>query len=104
MFYTNVCSPVKGTGVTARRSDTGPHGPGDRRPAGRCRAEHGSVRAPALRDRPLLREEVPDPEPARLDRPGRDGLDRAQWGFLLLEATWIVVLTHAMIVRQPTRH
>jgi len=28
----------------------------------------------------------------------------ALWGFLLLEATWIVVLTHAMIVRQPARH
>ena len=28
----------------------------------------------------------------------------SQWGFLLLEAAWVVVLTHAIIVRKPARH
>jgi len=27
-----------------------------------------------------------------------------QWGFLLLEATWIVVLTHAIVSRKPAVH
>ena len=31
-------------------------------------------------------------------------MDRLSVGFLLLEATWIVVLTHAMIVRKPFTH
>lgn len=27
-----------------------------------------------------------------------------QWGFLLLEGAWVVVTTHAILVRRPTRH
>jgi hypothetical protein len=27
-----------------------------------------------------------------------------QWGFLLLEAGWVVVLTHAIVARKPARH
>lgn len=27
-----------------------------------------------------------------------------QWGFLLLEGCWVVVLTHAIIVRKPAAH
>lgn len=30
-------------------------------------------------------------------------IDR-QWGFLLLEAAWVVVLTHAIIARKPAAH
>jgi hypothetical protein len=28
----------------------------------------------------------------------------AQWGFLLLEAAWVVVLTHAIVTRKPAVH
>jgi hypothetical protein len=28
----------------------------------------------------------------------------AQWGFLLLEGVWVVVLTHAMLARKPAEH
>jgi hypothetical protein len=28
----------------------------------------------------------------------------SQWGFLLLEAAWVVVLTHAIIARKPAAH
>ena len=28
----------------------------------------------------------------------------AQWGFLLLEGAWVVILTHAIIVRKPSAH
>jgi hypothetical protein len=30
-------------------------------------------------------------------------IDR-QWGFLLLEAAWVVVLTHAIVARTPAAH
>jgi hypothetical protein len=30
-------------------------------------------------------------------------IDR-QWGFLLLEAGWVLVLTHAIVARSPARH
>jgi hypothetical protein len=30
-------------------------------------------------------------------------IDR-QWGFLLLEAAWVVVLTHAILARRPAAH
>ena len=30
-------------------------------------------------------------------------IDR-QWGFLLLEAAWVVVLTHAIIARKSAQH
>ena len=28
----------------------------------------------------------------------------AQWGFLLLEGCWVIVLTHAIIVHKPAAH
>ena len=28
----------------------------------------------------------------------------SQWGFLLLEAAWVVVLTYAIIARKAARH
>ena len=28
----------------------------------------------------------------------------AQWGFLLLEAAWVLVTAHAIIMRRPLRH
>ena len=28
----------------------------------------------------------------------------SQWGFLLLEAAWVVVLTYAIIARKPAAH
>jgi hypothetical protein len=28
----------------------------------------------------------------------------SQWGFLLLEAAWVVVLTYAIVVRKPVSH
>jgi hypothetical protein len=28
----------------------------------------------------------------------------AQWGFLLLEAAWVVVLTHAIVSQRPAAH
>ncbi|HEX6491429.1 MAG TPA: hypothetical protein VF002_08675 [Gaiellaceae bacterium] len=28
----------------------------------------------------------------------------SQWGFLILEAGWVVVLTHAIIARKPASH
>lgn len=30
--------------------------------------------------------------------------DAHQWGFLLLEAAWVVVATHAILKRRPVRH
>jgi hypothetical protein len=30
-------------------------------------------------------------------------IDR-QWGFLVLEAGWVIVLTHAIVARSPARH
>jgi hypothetical protein len=28
----------------------------------------------------------------------------AQWGFLVLEAGWVIVLTHAILARKPASH
>ena len=28
----------------------------------------------------------------------------AQWGFLVLEAGWVIVLTHAIVARKAVRH
>jgi hypothetical protein len=28
----------------------------------------------------------------------------AQWGFLVLEAGWVIVLTHAIVTRQAAAH